>query len=491
MTGTINPRSRLVEAFQAGYMEDLVDQDELGAAHNIERPEDGIRLSQTSDNCQCDNPLCTHTITDDERANLFESFDEGLPDGVRYMPLREDKRGPVIRGRCRLDSEEARSLLVTAEEAARRIREEGARGFFIYAGRKDQDTEWLVILDRDEPDRWPETPETLRVISGSGESDHLYYRNDGSVERAKAKGELKGAGSVQAKNWGVVTPGSIHHKTDGIYYIAANPGITTLSNDDLTDPFLPSAATPSTGKHTYQGLDDPDKDAIETVMKAIVNFRRHSESSWRAIEYFEDLRAGNDLREHGFIPEDSENKKGCRHEANLTLATLLQGMLLMAGEADKERNRWLIHQYLAYVANQYPRTSCGQRRKLLLSDTYLVDRAAVAIENFDHGAFIKWMRKTKDNNFTGEYSPALEERVISVTKALAQEDGSYPSKADIVEVCHKIDGSRTEGTYGECLSRLAGKRLKQAKCGWNDYRYYPFGMDDPEDAIEVKPKGWV
>lgn len=31
-----NPRSRLVETFQRGYMDDLADQNELDAAHAIE-----------------------------------------------------------------------------------------------------------------------------------------------------------------------------------------------------------------------------------------------------------------------------------------------------------------------------------------------------------------------------------------------------------------------------------------------------------------------
>lgn len=457
------------------------------------------RYPRDTRKCGCSNSVCIHRVTDRERANHLLEYandlrENGWPD-IKFLPLRENKRGTVIQGTseldsCDLDSDETRNRLVTPEEAARRIREDGVRGFFVYCDREDHGPEGLVILDRDEPDQWPDTPDTLRVISGSGESDHLYYRNDGSVERAKAKGDRSGAGSVRGRNWGIVVPGSIHIKSDGIYHLAANPGVATLSSSDLQDPFLPSAGTTGSGEHTYEGLDDPDENAVEVVQEAIINFRCHSETSWKAIEYFEDLRDGKNLREHGFIPDDRDNTNGCRHEANLTLATLLHGMLLMNGETDRDRNRWLIHQYLAHIARQHPRTDRGQRRKLLISDKYISDRASVAIENFDHQTFQKWMRKIQEYNFTGEYSPIMEDRVLLATETLARGDGPYPSRADVAELCHEMDDSRTTGSYGKCLRQVAGDRVKQAHCGGNDYRYYPLGMDDPEDAIAVKPGMW-
>ncbi|WP_336363182.1 hypothetical protein [Halalkalicoccus salilacus] len=401
------------------------------------------------------------------------------------MPLKEDERGPVIRGRCKLDSDEARRLLVTPDEAARRIRDDGVRGFYVYANKSDHGTKDLIFTDEDEPEKWPETPDTLRVVSGSGTGQHGYWRNAGWNRGADWKGDGN-IGGVRVVNTGLVVPGSIHRDCDGIYHVVEGNSPVSLSPSDVPKELRPLSDS-SPGEHTYQGLDEPDENAVETVQEAIFEFRCNSDSTRRAVKYFENLRAGRDLREHGFIPDDSKNTNGCRHEANLSLASKLYGMLLMNGEHDKERNGWLIHQYLSQIAQQYPRTSCGQQRKLQLSDDYIANVVQTAIKTFDHEPFSKWMRQTEEFNFTGEYSGITQETVIIATEVLAEEEGPYPTKAEIVELCQGLDDNpHAKGTYEKCLFRLAGKRLHQANCGGNDYRYYPLGMDDPEDAVEIK-----
>lgn len=65
------------------------------------------------------------------------------------------------------------------DEAARRIRDEDVRGFYVYAGRDDHDTDGLLITDEDEPDEWPDVQETLTIVSGSGEVQHRYWEDDG------------------------------------------------------------------------------------------------------------------------------------------------------------------------------------------------------------------------------------------------------------------------------------------------------------------------
>lgn len=84
---------------------------------------------------------------------MLRAFATVLPGTVQLMPLREDDYGPIIRGRCRLDTDETRSLLVTAEEAARQIERKGVRGFYVYADMADHGTDGLIFTDEDESDR--------------------------------------------------------------------------------------------------------------------------------------------------------------------------------------------------------------------------------------------------------------------------------------------------------------------------------------------------
>jgi len=73
----------------------------------------------------------------------------------RLIPLEEEGKAPIIRGRCTLDSPEGREYLVDDEEAIRQIREEGARRFAIYAGKGDHRTAALILVDVDDRETFP------------------------------------------------------------------------------------------------------------------------------------------------------------------------------------------------------------------------------------------------------------------------------------------------------------------------------------------------
>ena len=237
---------------------------------DIERNEDKVTGSETSiiggsigcsrqpTTCDHKNPVCTCNTSDNERANFLGQYLDALAENgwsnVQLMPLGEEGKNPVITGRCRLDSDEARSLLVDRTEAIKLIEQDGARGFYLYPGKAEHNTERLVFLDRDKPEKWPSTPSTLRVVSGSGTSDHLTYRNAGDISNADGKNELDKAGSVQAHNRGVVAPGSIH-PSGGIYHVQSNSLIETLESDDLPAELQPGSGQSSNSDSTLPEFD--------------------------------------------------------------------------------------------------------------------------------------------------------------------------------------------------------------------------------------------
>lgn len=137
------------------------------------------RYPRDTRQCGCQNPVCIHHVTDRERTTLLLEYvdvlrENGWPD-IRLVPLWENSRGPRIRKGDSIEDVET----VTPEEAARRIREEGVRGFYIYADMPAHGTEGLIFTDEDEPDQWPDIRDTLQVISGSGEGRHRSWTNDG------------------------------------------------------------------------------------------------------------------------------------------------------------------------------------------------------------------------------------------------------------------------------------------------------------------------
>lgn len=212
----------------------------------------------------CDHPpVCTCTATDDDRADELRTWvseiQEEWPD-VRLMPLDDDDKQPAIRGRCGLDSDEARKLLHTPEEAIEAVRD-GHPGFFVYAHKEDHGTRGMVIADRDDTETWPALGPTLRVISGSWESDHLYFINSGNVRSAVGTGQADGEIKAEKQaggdgNAGCVVPGSIH-PSGGVYVVADTPGCGTLRAEDLPDGLRPGSTGGNSGNEEIRPAESP------------------------------------------------------------------------------------------------------------------------------------------------------------------------------------------------------------------------------------------
>lgn len=234
----------------------------------------------------------------------------------RLMPLGDDGKNPVIKDKCQLDSPEARSLLVSGEEAIRRFREQGVNGFFIYAGKAEHGTEELVFADRDDPSRWPFIDDTLRVCSGSGEGDHKTFINAGGVQNAKGKGELQKAGGMRADNWGVVVPGSIH-PTGGIYHIISNPRLARLHPEDLP-PELQKGAVSS--RSTSESQPEPlDPEGIDTLPE---NFDVNSVTTEWGVP-LRDIRLVSEKLDNLLSTFNPEDKYPSTSEADMATVSML------------------------------------------------------------------------------------------------------------------------------------------------------------------------
>lgn len=443
---------------------------------------DFINLSVDRLACNCENTVCTHDTTDIVRSRSLITFDDSLDCDPLYVPLREYSRGPDMQSK-------SSAPRYPVEEAADRLRN-GARGFFLYADDPAFGTDGLIITDEDDPEQWPHVRDTLTVVSGSGTGRHRYWINDGWNRGSSAKDDLEGIGGVHV-NAGVVAPGSVHHETDGIYHVAETHPVAPLAPSDLPEALRPRSNMES-GDHTYNPPENADETAVETVSKAIRWFRTDPETTRTARDYLADLIHGCNYVDHGFESDGS----GCRHRANLALASKLHGVLLMAGERDDDRNHWLISEYLAHIANEIPKTDDGQKRKLRIGKGYIRTVVSEAIRTFDPIAFKQWRRKRNGNQmWRNDYSPATKETVSkSVDMAMVKNNGEYPTKSEIVEECQRIDPSRSEATHRQAISNLVNRhepnesyRLKRADLGDNRHIYYKPYDPDPDDAVAVYP----
>lgn len=226
-----------------------------------------------------ENPYTAENTTDAERADMLAEYLDQLTtefgETPKLIPLDDEGKAPIITGKCGLDTERGRSYLVDGKEAVRRIREESARGFAIYAGKPEHNTENIVLVDVDDRTTFPygNFPATLMILSGSARGEHFTYRNGGDVSNASGKDGVDG--EVRAHNWFCVTPGSIH-PDGGVYHIHEKRGIETLHNEDIPKELRPAstrrASSPSGSEWdttatatTVDYEPDPDAHALAVV----------------------------------------------------------------------------------------------------------------------------------------------------------------------------------------------------------------------------------
>ncbi|MFC6973629.1 bifunctional DNA primase/polymerase [Halomicroarcula sp. GCM10025709] len=257
------------ECFRCGATEDL---DRFGGSFICQ----GCAPDSDSNPDECphdhENPVDVCDVSDDERADMLREYLEAFVDEFgevpRLMPLDEEGKAPIIQGRASLDSPAGREFLVDGEEAIRQIREDGARGFAMYAGKWDHGTEDAVFVDHDDDAFQAPTAEpTLEVLSGSGRGAHETYRNAGDVQNARVGDNL---GEIRAENWYVVTPGSVH-PSGGVYHVVEDRDVATLSDDDLDDSMRPASnrrdrdndTSPSPIEDLDGEGDRPDDDVVD------------------------------------------------------------------------------------------------------------------------------------------------------------------------------------------------------------------------------------
>ena len=227
-----------------------------------------------------ENPIDQSDVTDEERAGMLLDYLDRIREEFGttplLMPLGEEGKAPWITDRCSLDSAKARRQLVDGYEAARRIHHEGARGFAMYAGRRNHGTAEIAFVDHDHPDAFPAptAKPTLEVLTGSGRGPHETYRNDPNDPVRNARvGDNDG--EMRAENWYVITPGSIH-PSGGVYHITEDRDIATISDSDLTDRERPSTAlkreATSDAARAIQDADGsserPDDGSLEARLEA-------------------------------------------------------------------------------------------------------------------------------------------------------------------------------------------------------------------------------
>lgn len=297
--------------------------------------------------CDHENPVCICNTSESKRADLLEEYlddiAEGGWSGVQLMPLDNDGKRPIIAGRCRLSSDEAKSLLVDPDEAISKLRRGTERGFCLYAGKPEHGTRGLVFTDHDDPERFPADANTLTVLSGSGKGFHQTFEHAGDVQNAKGKGNLEGAGEVRAQNQFVVLPGSIH-PSGGIYHVSSNPGIAKLTPEDLPSELRPRDEASNEGSNDPDRPDSEIPDSLSDIDAEFdVQSRYQTMLNCVEAETIKSVIRGN-LSETRF--------KDDRHQAEGYLAEQI-GFYM-------DRDREVIRQILQTLFKRNPRTDAHQ-----------------------------------------------------------------------------------------------------------------------------------
>jgi DNA-binding transcriptional MerR regulator len=198
------------------------------------------------------NQINVWNTSDKERAELLSEYLDALEPvcpSPQLIPLNDEGKVPAIRGTCSLGSRQEKQMRHTREEAIAAIKQ-GHNGFALYAGQSDHGTEDLVFADHDDLHAFPlnTLPDTLSVVSGSGEGYHETFVNAGDVGNAKSDG-----GEIRASNWYVVVPGSVH-PSGGIYHLEEERPIVELEDDDI-----PERLCPATDSYDGEEIELPEE----------------------------------------------------------------------------------------------------------------------------------------------------------------------------------------------------------------------------------------
>lgn len=431
--------------------------------------------------------------TDHKRASMLENWTDLIRDTFGeeplLMPLREETKEPAISGRCGLDTDEARSMLVEPQEAARRIREEGANGFFVYAGKPDHRTEHLAIFDHDDVEEFP-TPTgepTLLVESGSGTGRHEYYRNDPNdpVRNAFAHDS---AGEVKAHNWGAAVPGSIH-PSGGTYGVIDHRPVATVADSDLTDELRPSSWTKNIPEDfEIPSFDRDDMETIGIVRECIRELNNDMPEGGSARDYLQDLKEGK-YRKHGF---ETNRGNADRSRAEFALFRCVYGAILEYGGISQQQAAEAAGLYLTHLSKEDRTTQDGQPRKWLTNPGRYRKRIVTqAVGTHDDDAWRAW----RDDDVRDDYHSMIYQYLLDAIEDLSEgEDGydpeQYPEGRRVRGIASVFnDAGLEEETYRTALSELVNQR-GEAKMACIkegvEYVYYPMHAPDPPEAEWVR-----
>lgn len=384
-------------------------------------PDHQVDVSTTE--CDHQNPFCICNTEDEERSQMLRKYLDLLAgagwDDVLLMPVTNDGKAPAIQDQFGLDDPRAKELLHSPDEAVEAIRS-GSHGFVLYAGRAEHGTEELVFTDHDDLDLWPpsETPNTLLVRSGSGTGYHQTYRNSGSVDNARGKGELAGAGEIRAKNWYVVVPGSIH-PSGGIYHQVQNPGIETIREEHI-----PLELRPSDGSHTASPHGDPEPLESDDIEDLPEGFDPNAVTNeWRTT--LQEVRIVSDKLDRLLSVYNPGNSYPSTSEADMATVS----MLLVWGFSEVD---------IADIIR-----ACRPRKKLQNRDDYLRDTimntALTRVTPVDPELGRVWIKSAKEN---GGRPVFHESTLINLQNSMEYLDGEATVTTIVDEGLIKWRGSK-------------------------------------------------
>lgn len=254
--------------------------------------------------------------------------------------------------------------------------------------------------------------------------------------------------------------------------------------DGLYDEFdVPIGESDSAGSRQTQPTSDeiesPSKDTVDKARACLREFRLDSKTTDRARGHIENLQSG-DYKSAGF--------KNDRSKAEINLASLLFGIFESYGDAS-DNSQKLTKQYLIHLARKYPHTNRGKPRKILRVRGYLNDTVRNAVKGFDSEKFRKWQRK-KDSwdTWTGDYSDIVYDELLSVIQALSDGFDDYPTRKEIVALCHMKNPDRARETFRKALRRLRDEygQICMAEFEENPPVYYLASSENPENAVSIK-----